>query len=89
MTTGPAHWELLFRSRALDNQIFILGTSPARNLQAAYVAYGHSIAVNPWGQIIAQLDEKPGVLLADLNLSQIEEVREALPIWKQRREDLY
>ncbi|SHI07902.1 carbon-nitrogen hydrolase family protein [Desulfosporosinus lacus] len=89
MTTGPAHWELLFRSRALDNQIFMLGTSPARNFQASYVAYGHSIAVNPWGQILAQLDEKPGVLIVDLDFTQIEEVREALPVWKQRRENLY
>ena len=89
MTTGPAHWELLFRSRALDNQIFIIGTSPARNLQASYVAYGHSLIVNPWGQVLAQLDEKPGVLIVDLDLTQIEEVRDALPVWKQRRESLY
>lgn len=89
MTTGPSHWELLFRSRALDNQIFILGTSPARNPHASYVVYGHSLAVNPWGQVLAQLDDKPGILIVDLDLTQIEEVREALPIWKQRREDLY
>lgn len=89
MTTGPVHWELLFRSRALDNQIFMLGTSPARDLQASYVAYGHSLAVNPWGQVLAQLDEKPGILMAELDLTKIEEVREALPILKQRRDDLY
>jgi len=89
MTTGPAHWELLFRSRALDNQIFMLGASPACDPQASYVAYGHSLAVNPWGEVLAQLDEKPGILLVDLDLTLIEEVREALPIRKQRREDLY
>lgn len=89
MTTGPAHWELLFRSRALDNQIFMLGASPARNPHASYVAYGHSIVVNPWGQVLAQLDEKPGILIIDLDLAQIEEVRESLPVWKQRRDDLY
>lgn len=89
MTTGPLHWELLFRSRALDNQIFMLGTSPARDPQATYVAYGHSIAVNPWGYVLAQLDEKPGLLMVELELAEIDEVREALPILKQRREDLY
>ncbi|HBV87822.1 MAG TPA: carbon-nitrogen hydrolase [Desulfosporosinus sp.] len=89
MTTGPAHWELLFRSRSLDNQIFMLGTSPARNPHASYVAYGHSLVTNPWGQVLAQLDEKPGILLVDLDLTQIAEVREALPILRQRREDLY
>lgn len=89
MTTGPAHWELLFRCRALDNQIFLLGASPARDPQASYVAYGHSLATDPWGQIIGQLDEKPGILMADLDLAQINSVREAIPVWKQRREDLY
>jgi len=89
MTTGPLHWELLFRSRALDNQIFMLGASPARDPQASYVAYGHSIAVNPWGKVLAQLDEKPGILMVELDFTQVEEVREALPVWKQRREDLY
>lgn len=89
MTTGPAHWELLFRSRALDNEIFMLGASPARNPQASYVAYGHSLAVNPWGNVLAQLDERPGILMVELDLTQVEEVREALPVWKQRREDLY
>lgn len=89
MTTGPAHWELLFRSRALDNEIFMLGVSPARDPQSSYVAYGHSLAVNPWGNVIAQLDEKPEILLVELNLNQVEEVRDALPVWKQRREELY
>lgn len=89
MTTGPLHWELLFRSRALDNQIFMLGASPARDPQASYVAYGHSLAVNPWGHVLAQCDERPGLLMIELDLTQVEEVREALPIWKQRREELY
>ncbi|AET66457.1 putative amidohydrolase [Desulfosporosinus orientis DSM 765] len=89
MTTGPAHWELLFCSRALDNQIFMLGGSPARDSQSSYVAYGHSLAVDPWGQVMAQLDEKPGILLVDLDLAQINETREAIPVWRQRREDLY
>ena len=89
LTTGPVHWELLFRSRAVDNQIFMLGASPARNPQAEYQAYGHSLAVDPWGNIIGQLDEKPGLLLAELDLARIDEVRAAIPVWKQRREDVY
>lgn len=50
MTTGPAHWELLFRQRAVDNQCFTVGVSPARDEQGSYVAYGNSIAVDPWGR---------------------------------------
>lgn len=49
MTTGPAHWELLFRMRAVDNQIFTLGTAPARNEAEKYVSYANSILADPWG----------------------------------------
>ena len=48
MTTGPAHWELLLRSRALDNQLFVAGVSVARDEDASYVAWGHSTVVDPW-----------------------------------------
>lgn len=48
MTTGPAHWELLCRARALDNQIYVATISPARDESASYVAWGHSTMVNPW-----------------------------------------
>ncbi len=89
LTTGPAHWDTLFKSRALDNQVFFLGNSPARDESASYIAYGHSLAVNPWGQIIGQLDESEGLLTVELDLDQIEEVRQALPVWQQLRPELY
>lgn len=54
MTTGPAHWELLFRQRAVDNQCFTVGVSPARDEQGSYVAYGNSIAVDPWGAVLCR-----------------------------------
>lgn len=52
MVTGPAHWELLQRSRAVDNQVFVISCSPARNNDndGGYVAWGHSSVVNPWGK---------------------------------------
>ena len=56
LTTGPAHWELLFRSRALDNQVYAIGVAPALDKDASYNSYGHSIAVNPWGEVIEELD---------------------------------
>ncbi|MDP0489035.1 MAG: carbon-nitrogen hydrolase family protein, partial [Fusobacterium sp. JB020] len=49
MTTGPAHWETLFKGRALDNQIFMVGTAPARDEKSSYCSYGHSIVTSPWG----------------------------------------
>lgn len=50
MTTGPLHWDLAFRMRALDQQCFVAGCSPARDRSASYVAYGHSLVCNPWGR---------------------------------------
>jgi len=48
MTTGPAHWELLARARAVDNQCYVATVSPARDVTGSYVAWGHSLVVNPW-----------------------------------------
>lgn len=89
MTTGPSHWELLFRSRAVDNQIYIAGISPARDTSYSYVAYGHSLVVNPWGTITDILDEKEGILISELDLNYIDKVRESLPVIKNRRKDIY
>lgn len=89
MTTGPAHWELLFKSRALDNQIFVAGISPARNETYSYVAYGNSLVTDPWGSIIGRLDEKEGILIQDIDLQYIDEIRESLPLLNHRRIDIY
>lgn len=88
-TTGPAHWELLFRSRALDNQVFCVGVAPALNEDASYHSYGHSIVTNPWGEVITQADEKENLILCEIDLDEIKKVRKELPILKNKREDLY
>lgn len=89
MTTGPAHWETLFKSRALDNQIYVAGISPARNINYSYVAYGNSLVASPWGNIINRLDENEGIIIEEIDLDYIDEIRESLPLLKHRREDLY
>ena len=89
MTTGPAHWELLFRSRALDNQAFCVGVAPALNKDANYHSYGHSIIANPWGEILAQGDYGEKVIISEIDLSEIKKIREELPLLKNKREDLY
>ena len=88
-TTGPAHWELLFRSRALDNQVFCVGVAPALNLDASYHSYGHSIVANPWGEVMAQADEKEELIICEINLDEIKKVREEIPVLKNKRKDLY
>lgn len=89
MTTGPAHWELSFRTRALDNQIYMVGCAPARDITAGYISWGHSIVTNPWGAVVDMLDEKEGILLAELDMGYEERVREELPLLKSRRKDMY
>jgi len=89
MTSGPAHWEFNFRCRAFENQVYFIGASPSRDVNANYVSYGHSIVVSPWGEIIAQLDEKPGILIADIDLEYVDKVRNEFPMLEHRRNDVY
>jgi len=88
-TTGPAHWELLMRSRAVDNQVFVVGAAPARNLGAQYQAYGHSMVVDPWGDILAMADSEETMMTVEINSNKIDTVREQLPLLKHRRPDVY
>ncbi|NLU24343.1 MAG: carbon-nitrogen hydrolase family protein [Clostridiales bacterium] len=89
MTTGPAHWELLFRQRAVDNQLFTVGVSPARDEKASYVAYGHSIVCDPWGMVLHQCGAGEEIVVTELPLERIGTVRRQLPILSARRTDLY
>lgn len=89
MTTGPAHWELLFRQRAVDNQLFTVGTSPARDEAGSYVAWGHSIVCDPWGSVIRQCGAGEELAVTDLDLTRIAAVRRQLPILSARRTDVY
>ncbi|WP_371414826.1 carbon-nitrogen hydrolase family protein [Caloramator sp. E03] len=89
MTTGPAHWEILFRTRALDNQIYMAGISPARDYEGLYTAYGHSLIVNPWGKIISQAGEGEEIVYSDIDVNIINKIRNELPLLKHRRPEIY
>lgn len=87
--TGPPHWELTLRARALDNQVFVVGVSPARNDTASYVAYGHSLVADPWGKVVVEGGEGEELILVTIDGEELEKVRENLPLLQHRREDLY
>lgn len=89
MTTGPAHWELLFRQRAIDNQVYTVGVAPARDPAASYQSWGHSIVCSPWGEVLMQADEKESVAITSLDLNRVDEIRRQLPLLSQRRTDVY
>jgi len=88
-TTGPKHWELLQRARAVDNQVFVLTCSPSRSPESKYQAWGHSTVVSPWGEVIATTEHGPAVVCCDLNLSLVSDVRKQIPSRSQKRLDLY
>ncbi|KAJ0032124.1 hypothetical protein NQD34_002205 [Periophthalmus magnuspinnatus] len=89
MTTGPAHWELLQRARAVDNQVYVATASPARDETASYVAWGHSTVVNPWGEVMSKAGPEEAVIYADIDLQYLADIRQQIPITTQRRNDLY
>jgi predicted amidohydrolase len=89
MTTGPAHWETLFKARAIDNQIYIVGISPARDENAGYVAYGHSLVVDPWGELIWKAGFGAEVAVVSVETDQVSQVRKNLPLLAHRRLDRY
>ena len=89
MTTGPAHWKTTVRARAIDNQTYVAAVSPARNTNLSYVAYGHSIIVDPWGKVIGEAGYGEQIICATIDISYLKNVREELPLLKNRRTDIY
>ncbi|RUS75724.1 hypothetical protein EGW08_016506 [Elysia chlorotica] len=89
MTTGPKHWATLQRGRALDNQVYVGTASPARDTEAGYIAWGQSMVVDPWGDVISETDEKESIVYADIDLGKLEEMRKMIPLRQQKRHDLY
>lgn len=89
MTTGPAHWELTFRVRALDNQVYTVGAAPARDEKAPYVSYANSIICSPWGEVIGRLGTEEEILIWELDMDKVEKLRQQLPLLTHRRTDLY
>lgn len=89
MTTGPAHWEILFRQRAVDNQVYCIGVAPARDIDSGYVSYANSIVTSPWGDIVHRLGESEELAVVEIDTDYIAQIREQLPLLKHRREALY
>ncbi len=83
--TGPRHWELLLRSRALDNQLFVAGVAPAQTPHS----YGHSILATPDGRVQFDCGESEGVFVVPLDMALLQEMRASIPVKERRRTDLY
>ncbi len=84
-TTGLAHWEVLLRARAIENQCYVLAAAQGGRHQNGRRTYGHSMLIDPWGEVKAQLAEGEGVVTGELDAGFLAGVRESLPALKHRR----
>ena len=89
MTTGPAHWDMTVRMRAIDNQVFLAAASAARYVGFSYECWGHSMIVDPYGRKLSEADETEQLLLSEIDRSQIAQVRAQLPTSLHLREEIY
>jgi nitrilase len=78
-TTGRAHWETLLRARAVENLCYVLAPAQGGRHENGRRTYGHSMLIDPWGNVVAQREEGAGVVAGDLEMSRIQECRQSLP----------
>jgi len=84
-TTGRAHWELLLRARAVENQCYVIAPAQGGIHENGRRTWGHSMVVDPWGDVLAQRPEGEGVVLAELDMARLAAVRQQLPALAHRR----
>ena len=84
-TTGQAHWELLLRARAVENQCYVIAAAQGGLHENGRRTWGHSLVIDPWGRVLAELAEGEGVVLAEIDAGLIGSVREQLPALRHRR----
>lgn len=82
--TGKAHWEILMRSRAIENQVFMIAPAQHGRHPDRRTTYGHSMIVDPWGTILAEIPEGDGIALAELDLERQDDIRKAIPCLKHK-----
>ncbi|MDD5296094.1 MAG: carbon-nitrogen hydrolase family protein [Rhodocyclaceae bacterium] len=87
-TTGQAHWELLLRARAVENQCYVLASAQGGTHPSGRVTWGHSMAIDPWGKVLDVCPTGPGLAMADFDRSHLDAIRESLPALKHRRRDV-
>jgi len=83
--TGEAHWETLLRARAIENQAYIIAPDQFGRTENSFETHGHSMIIDPWGRIIAELPHGPGVITATIDLDYLAKIRAELPALSHRR----
>jgi len=83
--TGDAHWKTLLRARAIENSAYVIAPAQTGRHGENRFTYGHSMIINPWGEVLADAGEEPGFITAEIDMDVIEEVRRKLPSVHHRR----
>jgi deaminated glutathione amidase len=83
--TGRAHWQVLMRARAIEAELFVVAAAQAGHHEDGRDTYGHSLVVDPWGEVVAEMGGEPGLAFAEIDLDRIAEVRARIPVHQHRR----
>jgi nitrilase len=88
--TGRAHWEVLLRARAIENQAYVLAAAQAGSHPGGRQTWGHSMIIDPWGEIVAEAEDSDAegtLVIADIDRQRVEDVRRQIPAQEHRRLD--
>jgi len=85
VTTGKRHWETLLKARAVENLCYVIASNQGGQNTARRATWGHSMIIDPWGDILAELEYGPGVAVADLNFDHVEDLRRSFPVLNHRK----
>jgi deaminated glutathione amidase len=84
-TTGQAHWHTLIRARAIETQCYVVAAGQCGEHPGGHQSFGHSLIVDPWGDVLAELAEGSGVIVADVDLARVQSIRAQMPLESHRR----
>jgi nitrilase len=84
-TTGQAHWEVLLRARAIENQAYVIASAQGGLHENGRRTWGHSMVIDPWGQVMALHATGPGIAMAELDMAELQRVRQQLPALQHRK----
>jgi len=87
--TGEAHWRTLLRARAIENQVYIVAPAQCGTHADGRKTWGHSLCIDPWGNVIAELDNEPGIALCPFSAQSLAEIRQKMPVFKHQRPAIY
>ena len=87
-TTGRAHWEVLLRARAIENQCYVLAAAQGGTHVNGRQTFGHSMLIDPWGEVVASLAEGEGVVMGEMDAARLADVRHNLQALRHRRMDI-